>query len=49
MVNSCNGVFSLDDVSIREISDTAEFAVSYYSEIHGDYNGLLKLIVRDPW
>jgi hypothetical protein len=49
MVNSCNGVFSLDDASVREISDTAEFAVSCYSEIHGDYNGMMKLVIRDPW
>jgi hypothetical protein len=49
MVESCNGVFSLDDTSLFEISDRVEIKVSCYSEIHGDYKGSLKLIVRDPW
>jgi hypothetical protein len=49
MVESCNGVFSLDDTSLFEIKDRVEIKVSCYSEIHGDYKGELKLIIKDPW
>jgi hypothetical protein len=49
MVDSCKGVFSLDDTDCHEIIDTVELPVSCYSEIHGDYHGSLRLTVRDPW
>jgi hypothetical protein len=49
MVNDCNGVFALEDTSVRELMNSVAFSVSCYSEIHGDYNGMLKLIVKDPW
>lgn len=51
MIDDCNGVFSLDDPSIKEISGKGkvEIPISCYSEIHGDYKGQLKLIVKDSW
>lgn len=49
MIDDCGGVFSLDDTSTKEIVDFAEFAVSCYSEIHGDYYGRVMLIVEDQW
>jgi hypothetical protein len=51
MVNDCNGVFRLDDTDIFDLLPFGhvKVAVSCYSEVHGDYHGLLKLIIRDPW
>jgi hypothetical protein len=49
MVDDCNHVFSLDDTSVKNVVRSVEIPVSCYSEIHGDYNGMLKLIVKDPW
>jgi hypothetical protein len=49
MVDSCNKVFSLDDTTVHDVTDVTEFKVSCYSEIHGDYNGMLRLLIRDPW
>jgi hypothetical protein len=49
MVDSCHNVFSLDDTDVHDVVDVTEFQVSCYSEIHGDYNGMLRLLIRDPW
>lgn len=51
MIDDCNGVFSLDDHTLKKIEPMSqvEIPVSCYSEIHGDYNGSLKLIITDPW
>jgi hypothetical protein len=49
MIESCGGVFELDDSSLHEVIDEVEFPVSCYSEIHGDYNGMLRLVIKDPW
>jgi hypothetical protein len=49
MVDDAQGVFSLEDTDLKEVSDRAEFAVGCYSEIHGDYNGMLRLVIRDSW
>ena len=51
MIDNCNDVFSLDNDNVFPVVPfgSAEIPVSCYSEIHGDYNGLLRLIIRDPW
>lgn len=51
MEDDCNGVFSLDDDTTKEVSgeQKVEIPISCYSEIHGDYHGKLKLIVKDSW
>ena len=51
MVDDCDSVFSLDNDKAHDIGpfESVNIPVSCYSEIHGDYNGTLKLIIRDPW
>jgi hypothetical protein len=49
MIDSCRGVFSLDDTDPMEVVDSVKFRVGCYSEIHGDYCGKLRLVIRDPW
>jgi hypothetical protein len=49
MIESCHGVFSLEDTELHELIDEVEFQVGCYSEIHGDYNGMLRLVISDPW
>lgn len=51
MIDNCNHVFSLDDESVFQIAPfgNVSIPVSCYSEIHGDYNGTLLLVIRDPW
>ena len=49
MIDDCDGVFSLDSLEAKDLVDKAEFAVSCYSEIHGDYHGSLKVIFYDQW
>lgn len=51
MDDDCDGVFSLDDDTTKEVSGDGrvEIPVSCYSEIHGDYHGRMKLIVKDSW
>jgi hypothetical protein len=49
MVDDCNHVFSLEDTEVKDVITSVTIRVSCYSEIHGDYNGMLKLIVKDPW
>ena len=51
IVDDCNGVFSIEDPDVKpiEANQTITIPVSCYSEIHGDYNGMLKLIVNDEW
>jgi hypothetical protein len=51
MVDNCNGVFWLAQEKTWDIDPFGRVAVgvSCYSEIHGDYHGMLKLRIRDPW
>ncbi|OHT05331.1 hypothetical protein TRFO_26965 [Tritrichomonas foetus] len=51
MVDDCDGVFQLDDDGLKEVEPKGkvDIPISCYSEIHGDYNGMLKLIVKDSW
>ena len=51
MEDNCYGVFSLDDGKTKEVDGNGrvEIPISCYSEIHGDYNGKLKLIIKDSW
>lgn len=51
MIDNCNNVFSLDNRKVFNLPPfgSAEIPVSCYSEIHGDYYGKLKLIIKDPW
>lgn len=51
MMNDCNKVFTLGDNSVKSLAGNSQVTipVSCYSEIHGDYNGKLKLIIRDLW
>lgn len=51
MINDCNKVFMLGDSEVKSLGGMKETSipVSCYSEIHGDYNGKLKLIIRDLW
>jgi hypothetical protein len=49
MIEGCNGVFSLEDTQLHELIDDVEFQIGCYSEIHGDYYGMLRLVISDPW
>jgi hypothetical protein len=51
MVDDCGGVFLLERLAVTDIEpfDRVTVNVSCYSEIHGDYHGLLRLRIRDPW
>ena len=51
MIDNCNNVFKLGDDQVKSIKkhSQVEIPVSCYSEIHGDYNGKVELIIEDHW
>jgi hypothetical protein len=51
MVDGSSGVFTLDDSRVFDIfpGQSVKVPLSCYSKIHGDFHGMLKLLVRDPW
>lgn len=51
MIDDCKGVFSLDDPEIKILDpmSSVTIPVSCYSEVHGDYHGRVKLVIRDHW
>ena len=51
MIDDCKGVFKLGDNELKYLSPNSqvEIPVSCYSEIHGDYYGKVRLIIRDYW
>ena len=51
IVDDSNGVFKINEKDTKELYPQSglTFQISCYSEVHGDYHGSIKLIIRDLW